>query len=62
MVGTGVVRCEAGTDLSPLSDFKATDVLLASSDANPTQLSEEGIFLRAFMGHSLDTIQATMPR
>jgi hypothetical protein len=60
IVGTGVVRCEAGTDLSPLSHFKAADVVLASSDANPVQLSDEGIFLRAFMGHALDTVQAMM--
>jgi hypothetical protein len=60
MVGTGVVRCETGTDLSPLSQFKAADVILASSDATPGQLSDEGIFLRAFMGHALDTIQAMM--
>ena len=60
MVGTSVVQCETGTDLSPLSHFKAADVILASSDATPAQLSDEGIFLRAFMGHALDTIQAMM--
>jgi hypothetical protein len=60
MVGTGVVRCETGTDLSPLSHFKAADVVLASSDADVTHLSDTGIFLRAFMGHALDTIQAAM--
>ncbi len=57
MVGTGVVRCEAGTDLSPLSAFRAADVLLAG-DSRPEMLSEEAIFTEAFMAFALDSIQA----
>jgi hypothetical protein len=57
MVGTGVVRCEAGTDLSPLSAFKAADLLLAG-DSRPEMLSEEAVFTEAFMAFALDSIQA----
>lgn len=59
MVGTGVVRCEAGTDLSPLSAFKASDIFLAARDGRPERLSEEALFLEAFMGLALDTIQSS---
>ncbi|MGE4302611.1 MAG: hypothetical protein AB7E24_01100 [Novosphingobium sp.] len=59
MVGTGVVRCEAGTDLSPLSAFKAADIFLAARDSRPELLSEEALFFEAFMGFALDTIQST---
>jgi hypothetical protein len=58
--GTSVVQCETGTDLSPLSDFKAADVLLAARDARPEILSDEAVFLEAFMGFALDTIQASI--
>lgn len=58
MVGTGVVRCEAGTDLSPLSAFKSSDIFLAARDSRPDRLSEEALFLEAFMGLALDTIQS----
>jgi hypothetical protein len=60
MNGTSVVRCETGTDLSPLSKFKATDVLLAARDAHVDLLSDDAIFLEAFMGFALDTIQASV--
>jgi hypothetical protein len=60
MVGTSVVNCEAGTDLSPLSDFKAADVVLAGRDADDESLSDEAVFLKAFMGFALDTIQAAV--
>jgi hypothetical protein len=60
VVGTSVVRCETGTDLSPLSDFKAADVVLAARDEQVEALSDEAIFLEAFMGFALDTIQASV--
>ena len=55
-VGTGVVRCETGMDLAPLSDFKAADLVLAGR-AGAT-LSDESIFLELFLAFALDTIQA----
>ncbi|AUW60501.1 hypothetical protein C1T17_19875 (plasmid) [Sphingobium sp. SCG-1] len=58
MVGTGVVRCETGTDLNPLSAFKATDVMLAARDAEPAYLTDEAVFLQTFMGFALDAIGA----
>lgn len=57
LVGTSVVRCEAGADLSPLSHFRAADLVLASRDAGPEQLSEETIFLRYFLAEALAAIQ-----
>lgn len=60
VVGTGVVRCETGTDLNPLSEFKAADVLLAGRDGRPEMLSDDALFLEAFMGFALDTIQASV--
>lgn len=58
MNGTGVVKCETGTDLNPLSEFKSADMVLAARDAEPELLSDESIFLEAFMGFALDTVQA----
>ena len=60
MIGTGVVRCESGTDLNPLSAFKAADLLLAARDEQREALSDDAIFLEGFMGYALDTIQASM--
>lgn len=58
LVGTGVVRCEAGTDLHPLSAFRALDGMLAGRDSSPEQLSETAIFVEAFMGLALDAIHS----
>jgi hypothetical protein len=58
--GTRVVNCETGTDLSPLSDFKAADLVLAARDANRERLSDEAVFLKAFMGYALGVIQAAV--
>lgn len=58
IVGTGVVRCETGTDLNPLSAFKAADVLLAARDAEPAYLTDEAVFMQAFLGFALDSIGA----
>lgn len=58
LVGTGVVKCEAGTDLHPLSAFRAVDGMLAGRDSSAEQLSETAIFIEAFMGFALDTIHA----
>ncbi len=60
MIGTGVVRCESGTDLNPLSAFKAADLVLAARDEQLAALSDDAIFLEAFMGYALDTIQASV--
>lgn len=60
LVGTGVVRCETGTDLNPLSEFKAADLVLAARDGRPEMLSEDALFLEAFMGFALDTVQASV--
>lgn len=57
IVGTSVVRCETGTDLHPLSAFKSTDALLAGRDASVEMLSDEAIFLGAFMGYARSAIQ-----
>lgn len=59
-VGTAVVQCETGTDLSPLSEFKAADIMLAARDGRPEMLSDDALFLEAFMGFALDTIQASV--
>ncbi|ESZ61440.1 MULTISPECIES: hypothetical protein [unclassified Mesorhizobium] len=56
MVGTSVVRCETGTDLNPLSDFKMEDVLQAGQQQ--AELTEEAIFLKLFLATALDTIQS----
>lgn len=58
VIGTTVVNCEAGTDLSPMSRFKADSVLLANRDSELKELSEEAIFLHAFMGYALSQIQS----
>jgi hypothetical protein len=55
-IGTAVVQCEAGTDLSPLSDFKAADLTLVGRDLSVLQLSDESIFFDMFLGHALDAI------
>ena len=57
-IGTGVVQCETGADLSPLSRFKAAEMILTDRDATPARLSEETIFIRYFMARALATIQA----
>ncbi|MER9439184.1 hypothetical protein [Mesorhizobium sp. M0618] len=56
MVGTSVVRCETGTDLSPLSNFKMEDVLLSGQEN--AGLTDEAIFLELFLATALDKIQA----
>lgn len=57
-VGTTVVNCETGTDLSPVSAFKAESLMLANRDTPPADLTEEAIFLQAFLGYALDQIQS----
>ncbi|TAJ72114.1 MAG: hypothetical protein EPO51_08320 [Phenylobacterium sp.] len=59
-VGTTVVNCEAGTDLSPMSRFKAESVVLANRDVQLGELSDEGIFLKVFMGYALNQIQSCL--
>lgn len=56
MVGTNVVHCETGTDLSPLSNFKMEDILL--SGQQNADLTDEAIFLELFLATALDKIQA----
>ncbi|WP_141246026.1 hypothetical protein [Mesorhizobium sp. WSM3859] len=56
MVGTNVVHCETGTDLSPLSNFKMEDVLL--SGQQDAHLTDEAIFLELFLATALDKIQS----
>lgn len=58
MIGTSVVRCETGTDLNPLSDFKMEDILLAGQVGESERLSEEAVFLDLFLATALDTIQS----
>ena len=60
LVGTTVVNCETGTDLSPMSNFKAESLVLANRDSSAQSLSEEAIFLRAFRGHALELIQCVL--
>ena len=62
-IGTGVVQCETGADLSPLSHFRAADLILTDRDASIAQLSDDSIFLRYFLAKALATIQVrnTLP-
>lgn len=55
-MGTAVVNCQTGTDLSPLSNFKATDVTLIGRDTSEAGLTDEKIFIRLFMAQALDAI------
>ncbi len=57
-IGTSVVRSETGTDLNPLSHFKAGDIVLVGRDAPNARLTEEAVFLRFFLAAALDAIQA----
>lgn len=57
-VGTTVVNCEVGTDLSPLSKFKADSILLANRDTLESELTDESIFLKVFLGYALNQIQS----
>lgn len=59
-IGTSVVKCEAGTDLNPISSFKSADLILTGRDEGAERLSDTGIFLEAFMGSALNAIQASM--
>jgi hypothetical protein len=60
LVGTTVVNCETGTDLSAMSSFKAESLVLANRDSSAKALTEEAIFLRAFLGHALELIQCAL--
>jgi hypothetical protein len=55
-MGTAVVNCQTGTDLSPLSTFKATDITLVGRDTSEDGLTDEKIFIRLFMAQALDAI------
>jgi hypothetical protein len=55
-IGTGVVQCETGADLHPLSDFRAADMILTDRDASAERLSDEAVFLKYFMARALSTI------
>lgn len=57
-VGAAVVNCEVGTDLSPLSTFKAADIVLSARSADGMlQLTEEAIFLDTFAATAMAAIQ-----
>lgn len=57
-IGAAVVNCEIGTDLHPLSDYKAADMILAArSFDGGAQLSDEAIFLDAFAATALAAVQ-----
>ncbi|MBY3360185.1 hypothetical protein HFN97_20535 [Rhizobium laguerreae] len=57
-VGAAVVNCEIGTDLNPLSEYKAADMLLAARSADGAQqLSDEAIFLDTFAATALAAVQ-----
>ncbi len=58
MVGTGVVKCETGIDLNPLSSLRDYDLLLAEHEQRQPALTDEGIFLEAFLASALDAIGA----
>ncbi|MDX0499552.1 hypothetical protein GOC68_25535 [Sinorhizobium medicae] len=58
-VGAAVVNCEIGTDLNPLSAYKAADMILAARSADGmARLSEEAIFLDTFAATALAAIQS----
>jgi hypothetical protein len=57
-IGAAVVNCEIGTDLHPLSQYKAADMLLAASSVDGAmQLTDEAIFLDSFAGMALAAVQ-----
>ncbi len=60
LIGTTVVNCETGTDLSAMSGFKAESLVLANRDSSAKAITEEAIFLRAFLGHALELIQCSL--
>ena len=57
-VGTGVVNSETGTDLSPLSRLKETDLTLVGRDSELASFSEDAVFLQSFLGSALHAIYA----
>ena len=57
-VGTGVVNCETGTGLSPLSRFKAIDFITSEEERRSVELSDEAVFLDIFFAQALGAIQS----
>ena len=58
MVGTNVVNCESGTDLSPASSFSALTVAKNDDSFEPLAISEAEIFLRFFLGEAFEAMQS----
>ena len=58
MVGTSVVNCESGTDLSPASTFGA--LVVAENDYSLAQprISDIDVFMRFFLGEAFDAMQS----
>jgi hypothetical protein len=56
LVGSAVVRCETGLDLSPLSEVKAADFILAQN----ARLSDEVLFIERFMDYALEAISPAL--
>lgn len=58
MVGTSVVNCESGTDLSPASTFSA--LVVGGNDYSVTQpsISDIDVFMRFFLGEAFEAMQS----
>lgn len=58
MVGTSVVNCESGTDLSPASTFSA--LVVAENDYSAAQppVSDANVFMRFFLGEAFEAMQS----
>lgn len=58
MVGTSVVNCESGTDLSPASTFNALVVAENDHSAEQPPISDANVFMRFFLGEAFEAMQS----
>ncbi len=58
MVGTNVVNCESGTDLSAASSFNALTIAENDDSFASLALSETDVFLRYFLGEAFEVMQS----
>lgn len=58
MVGTSVVNCESGTDLSPASTFSALAVAENDHSIAQPRISDADVFIRFFLGEAFEAMQS----
>ena len=58
MVGTSVVNCEPGTDLSPASTFNALAVAENDYSVAQPRISDTDVFMRFFLGEACEAMQS----